>query len=166
MFRKLSFFVGLSLLMLSLNACFENPSFLYEGATVVEFKNQRNGFATQPVNNVSNAVRARTVRQGIGRDSILIQLVGPQRATATAVAYTVNPTSTAVEGTHYAIIGTKGSLTIPANSSTGYLVFQFLPGIAATAPATQTVTISLTLAGSEEIKPSENYKNFTYTVRN
>lgn len=153
-------------MVLSLNACFENPSWEYEGPAVVEFKNPRAGFATQPANNVSNTVRARTIRQAISRDSILVQLVGAQRATPTEVAYTIGSTSTAVEGTHYNVIGTKGRVTIPANSSSAYIVFQFLPGIPAAAPATQTVSLALTLTGEGAIQPSENYKTFTYTIRN
>ncbi|TAE31790.1 MAG: hypothetical protein EAZ91_06660 [Cytophagales bacterium] len=155
--------IGLSTL---LTGCFENPSWVYEGAPVVELKNDRAGFATQPTNNVANTIRARTVRQGILRDSILVQLVGPHQPTQTDVSYTINTTSTAVEGTNFSVIGTKGQVTIPANSSFGFIKFQFLPGIPASAPATQTVTLAITLTGNSAILPSENYKTFTYTIRN
>ncbi len=166
MIKKLYYLLGICSLVTALSGCFENPSYIYEGATVVEFKNPRAGFATQPSNNVSNAIRTRTVRQGIGRDSILVQLVGPQRSTPTTVSYTVNPSSTAVEGTNYSIIGTKGSVTIPANSSNAYVVVQFLLGIPSTAPTNQTVNLSMTLTGSDGMLPSENYKTFTFTIRN
>ncbi len=152
--------------MLSLASCYENPSLIYEGATVVEFKNPRAGFATQPTNNVSNGIRARTIRQGITRDSVLVQLVGPQRATPTTVGYTIGATSTAVEGVNYSIVGTKGSVVIPANSSSAYVVVRLLAGIPTTAPATQTVTLAMTLTGAEGTLPSENYKTFTFTIRN
>ena len=166
MFKKIYLLLSLCGLVLLLNGCFENPSNMYEGATVVEFKNPRAGFATQPTNNVANAVRTRTVRQGISRDSILVQLVGPQRSTATTIGYTVNPSSTAVENTNYAIIGTKGSVTIPANSSSAYITVQFLTGIPTTAPTTQTVNLAMTLTGTDGILPNENYKTFTFTIRN
>ncbi|OIN59315.1 hypothetical protein [Arsenicibacter rosenii] len=164
--KALSYILGFGAMVLSLTSCFENPSWTYEGPTVAEFSNPRRGFATQPTNNVANGVRTRTVRQGIGRDSILVQLVGPQRPVATTINYNIDPTSTAVEGTHYQIVGTKGQVTIPPNSSVGYLVVRFLPGIPATAPTTQTVTLVTTLATSTDINPSENYKTFTFTVRN
>lgn len=166
MFKLLSYFVGLGGLMLSLASCYKNPSLIYEGATLVEFKNPRAGFATQPTSNVSNGIRARTIRQGIGRDSVLVQLVGPQRSTPTTVGYLIAGTTTAVDGTNYSVVGTKGSVTIPANSSSAYVVFQFLNGIPAAAPATQTVNLAMTLTGSDNTPPSENYKTFTYTIRN
>jgi hypothetical protein len=165
MLRKLYYLLSLSYVTVSLSGC-ENPSYVYEGASVLEFKNPRAGFATQPANNVSNAIRTRTVRQGIGRDSILVQLVGPQRSTPTSVAYTLDPTNTASEATNFVIIGTRGTVTIPANSNTGYLVVQFLPAIPSTAPTTLTVRLAITLTGAEGILPSENYKTFTYTIRN
>ena len=166
MIKFLGYLVATGGLILSLSSCFDNPSLIYEGPTVVEFRNPRAGFATQPANNVSNGIRARTVRQAIGRDSILVQLVGPQRATPTSIGYIVAATSTAVEGTNYTIPATKGTVTIPANSSSAYVVVQFLPGIPTTVPATQTVNLAMTLTGTEGTLPNENYKTFTYTVRN
>jgi hypothetical protein len=97
---------------------------------------------------------------------VLVQLVGPQRSTPTTVGYIVGATSTAVEGVNYNIVGTKGSVTIPANSSSTYIVIQLLPGIPTTAPATQTVSLAMTLTGSDITPPSENYKTFTFTIRN
>ncbi|MBC7892759.1 MAG: hypothetical protein H7Y12_11135 [Sphingobacteriaceae bacterium] len=158
--------LGLVALSVSLSSCFENPSYTYEGPAVVELKNPRAGFATQPTNNVSNGVRARTVRQSIARDSILVQLVGPLRPVATDLQYTIDAASTAVDGTHYQVVGTKGTVSIPANASSTYVVFRILPGIPTTAPATQIVTLVLNLVGSTDVKPSENYKTFTFTIRN
>ncbi|WP_266367582.1 hypothetical protein [Tellurirhabdus rosea] len=166
MVKQLKYILGLGVMALSLTSCFENPSNLYEGPALVEFKNPRAGFATQPTNNTANAIRTRTIRQAIGRDSIAVQLVGPQRGVATEIPYTVAETSTAREGVNFNFVGTKGTVTIPANSSVGYLILQVLPAIPATAPATQTVSLALTLTGTEEIKPSENYKTFTFTIRN
>ncbi len=166
MYKHSSLFYLLIGLAFSLTSCFENPSWVYEGAPVVEIKNDRAGFATQPTNNVANTIRARTVRQGISRDSILVQLVGPQQPNPTEVNYTIAPTSTAIEGTNFSVVGTKGQVVIPANSSFGYLKFQFLPGIPASATPTQTVTLAITLTGNSTVLPSENYKTFTYTIRN
>ncbi len=106
--KALSYILGFGAMLFSLTSCFENPSWTYEGPTVAEFSNPRRGFATQPTNNVANGIRTRTIRQGIGRDSILVQLVGAQRPVATTINYSIDPTSTAVEGTHYQIVGTKG----------------------------------------------------------
>ncbi len=166
MLKSLRLIAICGVLSLLLSSCFENPSWTYEGPTIVEFKNPRAGFATQPANNVQNGIRARIIRQGISRDSILIQLVGAQRPVDTTVPYSIDPSSTAVEGTNYAFVGTKGTLTIPANSSAAYLVFRFLPGIPATAPATQGSTLVLNLDGSSEVPASVNYKTFTFTIRN
>jgi hypothetical protein len=114
----------------------------------------------------NNTFDARTIRQAlVSRDSVLVQLVGPHRTQETVVDYTVATTSTAVEGTHFSFIGTKGKVTIPANSSVGYVKVRVLQGIAATTPATQDFRLILNLVGNGDTKPSENYKTFTINIR-
>ncbi len=159
-------FLVVGAMALSLTSCFENPSWTYDMAPVVEFKNPRTGFATQPTNNVSNGAAQRTVRQLLKRDSILVQLVGAQRPEATTLGYVIDAAkSTAVENINYRILESKGSVTIPANSSSAYIKFEILEGIPTTVAATQNYPLVLTLTGNDQIKPSENYKTFTLNIR-
>jgi hypothetical protein len=82
-----------------------------------------------------------------------INLVGPQRATATTVTYQVVATgTTAVAGTHFT---TTGTTTIPANSSFGEVEVQILNAGASTAGARDLV---LELIGAADLPPSENEK--------
>jgi hypothetical protein len=152
--------------VLSLSSCFKTPERIYTGPLVVEFKNHRAGFTTAnntAILNVSNTVTARTVRQAIGTDTIYVQLVGPQSAQAVEVSYQVVGTSTAVENTHYRFPTTRGTLTIPANSSVGYLLIQTLPAITS---ATEIRSVVFTLLnGSNNVGVSENYKTFTFNIR-
>ena len=164
--NKLIYFLTAGVLTLSLSSCFENPSWTYDLAPVVEFKNPRTGFATQPANNVSNGVSQRTIRQLLKRDSILVQLVGAQRAEPISVGYIIDANkSTAVENINYRILDTKGTVTIPANSSSAYLKFEILAGIPDNIAATQNYPLVITLVGNDQIKPSENYKTFTLNIR-
>jgi hypothetical protein len=59
------------------------------------------------------------------KDSIRVNLVGPQKNTPIKVPFSIDPASTAVAGTHYAMI-TTNSLTIPANSSFGFIYFEVI----------------------------------------
>jgi hypothetical protein len=81
-----------------------------------------------------------------------INLVGPQRATATTITYQVVATgTTAVSGTHFT---TTGTTTIPANSSFGEIEVTILnPGA-----ATGSRDLILELGGAADLPPSENDK--------
>jgi hypothetical protein len=59
------------------------------------------------------------------KDSIRVNLVGPQKNTPINVPFSIDPASTAVAGTHYAMI-TTNSVTIPANSSFGFIYFEVI----------------------------------------
>jgi hypothetical protein len=164
--NKFIHFLTVGVLAVSLSSCFENPTWTYDMAPVVEFKNPRAGFATQPTNNVSNGVAQRTIRQLLKRDSILVQLVGAQRTEPTSIGYVIDAAqSTAVENINYRILETKGTVTIPANSSSAYLKFEILEGIPATVSATQNYPLVFTLVGNDQLKPSANYKTFTVNIR-
>jgi len=92
-------------------------------------------------------------------DSILVQLVGPQVSTPTVVNFSVRSTSTAVEGTHFTFspAGTR-TVTIPANSSSAYILVNTIPNSVAAAPAS--ATLILDLGGAPGIAPSYNFKSF------
>jgi len=92
-------------------------------------------------------------------DSILVQLIGPQRSTPTVINYTVRSTSTAIEGTHYNFAPTGArTVTIAANSSSAYILINTIPNSVAAAPASATLILDLT--GGSGIPPSFNFKSF------
>ncbi len=98
------------------------------------------------------------VDDGAGALTTEVNLVGAQRGAALTVTYTIDPESTAVEGTHFA---TPGTLSIPANSSFGDCEVTILDG---NIPAGESVTLILVLQESEGIAPSENFRRFTYVI--
>ncbi|WP_436517538.1 hypothetical protein [Ekhidna sp. To15] len=60
-------------------------------------------------------------------DSLEVQLIGPQRSTATDVNFELDATANqAIEGVHIDFVTTGGTLTIPANASSGYIYFNVL----------------------------------------
>lgn len=148
-----------------LSACEPTRDLTYTGPAVVEFKNDRVNTATASFL-ANNTFNSRTIRQAlVTRDSVLVQLVGPHRPQETVVDYTVASTSTAIEGTHFSFLGTKGKVTIPANSSAGYVKIRVLQGIPTTVAATQDFRLILNLTGNSDTQPSENYKTFTVNIR-
>jgi hypothetical protein len=114
--------------------------------------------------NPTLAANARTT------DTILVQLVGPQRSTPTVVNYTVRPATatvnptTAVEGVNYDFrVKNARSFTIPANSSAGYILVDIKGGVMTTAGATVRLTIDL--VGASDAAASVNYNKFILTIR-
>lgn len=60
-------------------------------------------------------------------DSLEVQLIGAQRSTETTVSFELDATANqAVEGVHFDFVTTGGTVTIPANSSSGYIYFNVL----------------------------------------
>ncbi|MCU0450634.1 MAG: hypothetical protein MUC97_12465 [Bernardetiaceae bacterium] len=162
--RLLIPFISLAVL---LSSCFPERDLSYQGDTLVEFKNHRAGFTAvnnARINNVSNGINARTVRQTVGVDTIFVQLIGPQRAQPVEVAYEVDAqNSTAVDGTHYRFRGNRGQVVIAPNTSVGYLILDVQPNSVTTAAETRNIT--LVLNGNPEVAPSANFRRFTYTIR-
>jgi len=107
-----------------------------------------------------NAALAANAR---GTDSILVQLVGPQRSTPTVINYSVRPASTAVEGTNYSFIPASArTVTIPANSSSAWILIN----IPATADASGTSKVlAIDLLGASDAAASANYAKFILTIR-
>jgi hypothetical protein len=91
-----------------------------------------------------------------GNFQLRVNLVGPQRSSDVVVTYAVDAAATtAVPGTHYAALG--GTVTIPANSSFGYIPVSIIN--AAPAPGT-TVDLVVTLRSADGgARISENYKS-------
>lgn len=160
---------GLTFFCLSicLSSCMPKDDLVYTGPSVIEFKNHLQGrvAASQPAGIVSNGALTRSVRVNTrGTDTIFVQLVGPQLSVASVLPFTVNPQSTAVEGVHYKFnAASPKTVTIPANSSVGYLLVDMIPN---SIVGTATYPLVLDLVGTDQIKPSPNYKTFTLTLRN
>jgi len=116
---KLFMFVGL---LAFVSACYDDPGtdILLDNVAVLEI----NEATTATGLDISKSYNRVTDGKRI-KDSIRVNLVGPQRATPVNVTFAIDPASTAVAGTHYSMI-TAGSVTIPANSSFGFIYFEVI----------------------------------------
>jgi hypothetical protein len=112
----------------------------YTGPDLVEF------------NPISKTVTTTTAPK---RDSILVQLVGPLRASATKVNFEIDPTSTAVAADYQLLTPT---VEIPANSSSTWVKFLLNK-------VTTTKTLKVNLTGGDNVQASANYKSFTYSLK-
>lgn len=102
---------------------------------------------------------------GVGiKDSLRVNLVGPQRDAAVNVAFSIDAASTAVAGTDYTMSTTGGTVTIPPNSSYGYIKFLVLDDNIAPSTTTKDLKVSLT-SGGEGVIVSTNYATFTRKIR-
>jgi hypothetical protein len=147
-----------------LGGCIKNEEVVYTG-NAVELD-----AATWNANSVGVSYPILTRKPAFGRavsssnasDSIMtrrsgtiqlrVNLVGPQRSTPVTVNYeVVTSATTAVAGTHYTTL--PGTVTIPANSSFGYIDVQLLnPGATS---GTKDLVIRLT--GGTDVMISPNY---------
>jgi hypothetical protein len=109
-------------LLAVVSACFDDPGtdLLLDNVAVIEI----NEATTAGGLDVSKSYDRITDGKRI-KDSIRVNLVGPQLSTPITVNFAVDPSSTAVAGTHYALI-TTSSVTIPANSSFGFIYFEVI----------------------------------------
>jgi hypothetical protein len=153
---KLFMFVGL---LTFVSACYDDPGtdVLLDNVAVLEI----NEATTATGLDISKSYNRTTDGKRI-KDSIRVNLVGPQRTTPINVTFAIDPASTAVAGTHYALI-TSGSVTIPANSSFGFIYFEIiddniLPG------ETWKLKFSLT-GGDGDVTVSSKYGVFTRSIR-
>ena len=136
------------------------------------FKDMKVIYADMQVEFQETVVRAPTagklyplisVNNGVGVQTTRVNLVGPQRPTATEIKVSLDASNTtALDGTHFKL-GNNGTVTIPANSSFGDLSIEILK---APAQAGKTVNLVLKLDGnSTDIKPSENYRYLGYAIK-
>ncbi|MFN8353420.1 MAG: hypothetical protein U0Y10_03165 [Spirosomataceae bacterium] len=129
-------------------SCMEDRDNLYKGPTVIEF------FPLSATKSVT------TTATNPATDSLKVQLVGAQQTSPLSLGYEIETaTTTAVEGTHYTLPN-KGTFTVPANSSFGYIYYTVKAG----SIASGTQRVVFVLKGNETILPSENYKKFTLTL--
>jgi len=162
---------------LLLNSCIENEEILWEG-NLVEF-DAATFNARSVVGGVSKDYTLLTRRPQYGRsvltsatggfaaDTVItrtwaatngvfrlrVNLVGAQRSEQQVVSYVVLPEeTTAVQGTHYGAL--SGTVTIPANSSFGYVEIPIMdPGVS----STTAVRLVLELRGNEVLQPNPKY---------
>lgn len=120
---------------------------VYSGPDVVEFANPGTGVLTRTVTVTAGTPLA---------DSVLVQLVGPQRTTNTNVTFTVDPSST-ILASEYTLVSPSPVVITPGTSST-WVKFRFTKP-----PASRTLLLNLT--GGDGVQTSQNWKLFTYTVR-
>lgn len=149
-----------------LSSCGKARDLTYQGADVVEFSN--------PITGVNSKVTGQSIggTSVLGdnpnipirgeRDSIIVQLVGRQRNEPITVSYTITP-GTAVEGTDFEIIGTRGSVVIPANQSATAIRLRLLNS-SLTPSNLATVSFRITGTSVGDVGVSENYKNFALSV--
>ncbi|GAB2690169.1 hypothetical protein GCM10027037_11370 [Mucilaginibacter koreensis] len=151
-----------------------DKALVYKGPTVVEIKNQTLGMnATKLLNTrgiytTTQTDSSRTVLIGSrGTDSILVQLVGPQSSTPIDIAYTLRPVSTAlnaVEGVNFNFVPNGArKITIPANSSFGYILVNMIPGSIPVAETSRALAVDL--IGNDQVKANPNYSKFILTLR-
>jgi len=153
----------------SLFGCLPNDHNTYTGASLLEFKNHLRGvnstvlttlgISTTAANAQTDSSRTALINVR-GTDTIYVQLVGPQVASPITVNYTVRASgTTAVEGTHFNFIPANArTLTIPANSSVGYILVGMVPN---SIPVVgNSVLLTIDLNGAAGIDPSPNYKVF------
>lgn len=116
---KLFMFVGLLAIVA---ACFDDPgtSVLLDNVAVLEINEATTATGLDVSKSYSRVTDGKRIK-----DSIRVNLVGPQRGTPINVTFTIDPASTAVAGTHYALI-TNGTVTIPANASFGFIYFEVI----------------------------------------
>lgn len=159
---------------LAFTSCLPDKDIKYEGDTFVEFKNPDFGMATAVLNGkgvvTSPATQVQTaLSKGIlintrTADTLLVQLVGPQRSAPTTMTYAIRAGSTAVEGTNFTF-ATPGARTvvIPANASVGYLIVRPIANSITTVGDTRSLGIDMVSVDGASI--SQNYKSFTYSLK-
>jgi hypothetical protein len=124
----------------------------YTGSDLLEFANPN---YIAPLNPIAKTITTTSITTPRA-DSMYIQLVGPQRSTATNVTFAVDAASTAVAGTDYTIV-TPSPIVIPAFTS-GVKVRVTVSKV------TSTKRLIFNITGGDNAKISENFKTFTFTL--
>jgi len=160
---KLNQSIYIILLAITTLSCRKERDLTYQGPDVVEFSNPITGVNTkltgQSIGGTSVVGDNANIPIRGDRDSIIIQLVGPQRAQAIDIDYTVVP-GTAVEGTDYEILGTRGKVTIPANASAAAIRVRLLN----TSTNVRTVSFRISNTNVGDVGVSENYRTYALSI--
>jgi hypothetical protein len=143
-----SFLVVLFVGVVSMTACTKDMTkTIYNGPDVVEFANPATGTLTRTLTVPTGGTLA---------DSILVQLVAPQRTTATNVNFTIDAASTILSSEY--TVTSPSPVSIAASSSSTWVKFRFNKP-----PASRTLIVTLT--GGDNVGASVNWRTFTYTIR-
>lgn len=139
-------YLFLFVVITSISACFPENDKAFDGPTVLEFK---------PI--------ARTVRSNAvaGSADAFIQLVGPQLGASMALAFNIDPASTAISGTHYTLPA-SGTVNLAANTSSVSIPITLISG-SVTAPAGVRLILNLDQAAGG-IQPNPNFRKYTLTI--
>ena len=156
--RSIRSLIILTASMFIASSCFEDPGtdIIYEDASI----------------EIQEATTASGVRVGKAydrlndgiakKDSIRINLVGAHRSSAVNVSFAIDDSkTTAVAGLHYNLITPEGGVSIPANSSYGYVYYEILsdniePG------ENWDLKFDLT---SADVELNPNFDSFTRVIR-
>lgn len=159
-------FIYIVAILLVFSSCRKERNMAYEGPTMVEFNNPISGVNTkltgQSIGGASNIGGDINIPIRGEADSVIVQLVGLQRAEPINISYEVVP-GTAVEGTHFDIIGEKGSLTIAPNSSVGIIRFS-LKNFSATPSDIRTFSLRLLSTDKADVAISANYASYAVSI--
>lgn len=138
----------------------------YQGPTVVEFSNPITGTNSKAMGpSIGGGSRVGdnpSVSIKGDRDSIVIQLVGPQRNAPVQVNYEVLD-GTAEEGMDFEILGNQGYVTIEANSSEASIYLRLLNADASPS-AVKNTQFRITGTDQDDVQPSANYRTFSISV--
>lgn len=94
-------------------------------------------------------------------DSLEVQLIGAQRSTETIVSFELDATANqAIEGVHIDFVTTGGTMTIPANASSGYIYFNV---ISDNFSITDNIRLVVNLT-SDDIKVAGNFSQITKSL--
>jgi hypothetical protein len=150
----------LGLFLLPTTACedllFDDPSHTYDGPPVVEFA------PVIPAGNYSRTITFSATEITNQTVNVRVNYIAKPSSTALTGEITREVSSTAVEGTHYRFTSGSGSYTIPAGGSFVDVPIEF---IGAGLDPGESVTLVLELVPGADFGVSENYKQFSFTVR-
>lgn len=146
-------------LLALVSACFDDPgtNILLDNVAIIEINEATTGSGLDVSKSYNRVTDGKRIK-----DSIRVNFVGPQRSTPISVTFTVDPASTAVAGTHYALT-TTNSVTIAANKSFGYIYYEviddnILPG--------EIWKLKISLTGNDgNATISSKYGVFTRSIR-
>jgi hypothetical protein len=97
------------------------------------------------------------------RYRIQVNIMGRPQGSATNVTYDINTASTAVAGTHYNLVSTAGTITIPAGENLGFIDIDILDDSWNPLGASGTKDLIIEITGGD--LPLSKYLKATYRIR-
>jgi hypothetical protein len=164
--KKIFFALSLSIITI-FSSCIKNEPVVYEQSTI-EFDaatwNANSVGVTYPIlaripaYGAATGTGSPTLTRTSGTIKIRVNILGAQKPAATDFTYVVDPTSTAIAGTHFTSL--SGTGTIPANSSFGFIDIPVLnPGA-----TSGSKILILQLTGNASFKTNFNYEKVGLSI--